>query len=178
MSAQFWFGLVLGGVLSLITSIAANLLNENIRSRVSNFSLARTSNRRARVLKQYRKLKTLNDGRRDKYLYILNIIHQMQAGFVLTVACVLMTVLFIGLTVIPDNFWPKVSNDVLTAIGPSKGTLALFALVMMGLATVSIVSALIASFTYRRVSVILYDFTAYTERLRKRWQFTDAELNG
>jgi hypothetical protein len=62
VDTAFWLGIVLGAVVSLMASFAANLYTDTLRSYLAKRSQLRLSNRRAKEIDDYKLVKMLRSG--------------------------------------------------------------------------------------------------------------------
>ena len=126
MNSLFWLGLAIGAVLSLVASIAANLMHNRIIAFVDNRKLASQSSRFSKAQKFHKLVTELHNGSRDRYLYFATLSNSLVAAVVLGFLFLMFSVVLQRLVVLmPEN-----SSDKQLTIG--FGLLSLFSsLVLM-----------------------------------------------
>jgi hypothetical protein len=143
LGSIFWFGIVIGGLVGFVASIAANLTTPGFGAYFLRGKAELIERNKRRAMKQYVLLKRFQNGSEDKYMYFV-----AQWGYIL-----LYTILGAGLAivskVVPLNAVELIISDI--------GVVGSFVIVFTKLFRLTI--------WYRRIN----NFQKYEEALTKKW---------
>jgi hypothetical protein len=120
MNAQLWLGIGIGAVLSLLASIAANLLNQRIQRGLERFKFTRTSKRRSKALKEFILMNYLQSGVIDKYVYLMRYAYSAQSQHGQATVLFLFAFLAYALVILPPDRLPHIASFGLLPPPPSR----------------------------------------------------------
>jgi uncharacterized membrane protein len=162
MDTTFWVGLVLGAILSLVASIVANIYNERILDKLEHFKLSRHEKRRDKALVEYRRLRHLHRGTRDKQAFTASQITRIMTIYVMVI-CV-----FVLVSMLTSDL---AGNEISVS---TRKVFAVVALYSAGLCT--LLGAVVAR-NFRSTLRKLYNYEAYEAAVLAKWKFSDQEIN-
>jgi hypothetical protein len=172
---QFWMGIGVGAILSLIASIVANLYSERIQNRLDSLKLARFGKRRDQVLNEYVRMVHLNDGARDKYLSLMFDAQEESSWFLMAIAAMLVSLLtFLEITT-PPEIAPALHLFPIPVGFPAILLKIMFGILLLG-GLIALTMGNIAHYRFRRRIQILNNFEEYRSEIMARWRFTSEEI--
>jgi hypothetical protein len=100
MDSTFWIGIIVGAILSLISSVAANLYTDNIRAYFSERRQVRLSDKKLQELKTYKFVSDLKNGVPSTLL-----VHQDRRDSVprMFMLAIMVLILFVALGITPQS---------------------------------------------------------------------------
>jgi hypothetical protein len=105
MQTEFWLGLIIGGVLSFLGSVLANFFGVPIGTYVARRKVSWVESNRKRALRNYRWIRDLHSGKKDKYLaYLVDM-----ATAILSTICIASAILLL-LPAAPRSTWWDVAG--------------------------------------------------------------------
>jgi len=134
MDVTFWVGLLVGGILSLIGSIIANLYNQKINLFLENRRFKLSNRRKTQEIKEFQTITALRNGERDKTLFFLARVFRIIVGCSCAALGMVMS-LEIGIYKIllvinsrPSSFEPHIFTafQIVTTLGQMVPLLAAF----------------------------------------------------
>lgn len=94
MDFTFWLGIIIGAVFSFAASVAANVYNNQIADWLASRKLASQSNRYAKAAALHGLVKDLHSGKRDKYIYFIDLASKIVVFSVISVCFMLAALIF------------------------------------------------------------------------------------
>jgi hypothetical protein len=163
MENGIWIGLVVGGIISLAASVVANLLHPKVTSFLDSRKIVFNENRRRRSLQLYRVVTELNNGTRDRYIYMLRLATSAISMFMLAITAIFCGVVLLALSSPPTI--PIVEGPMKSEMYYRIGALTFF------LFFAYFGAFLVRSITlrYKTIANALDDYPAFEAAFKKKW---------
>jgi hypothetical protein len=159
MNGVFWWGILIGALLSLAASIAANLLHSKIIELLERTKLLSHGQRRKRERRFYRLICRLNSGKFDKYFYVMTIMHLSHTTMLLS------AIFQIGAALISQPYWEKLGLFDLIPWSPTAGVICAFEL----LSFMFLLMSMRLQRRARRIIIALDYFDQFKKEYLERW---------
>jgi hypothetical protein len=161
MDTNFWVGIGVGGFISLLASIAANLFHSKMVSFLDNRKTGLHERRLRSALALREVITDLKEGRRDKYIYMLWISRNISTGFVVSIGFLAGAMVAFLIGAPPDlSSWADNSKSILTFV------VCYFMLFVSAFFTFVSVRS---SRRFYEISSALDDFDGYDTAFKARW---------
>jgi hypothetical protein len=108
MDTIFWVGIAIGGLISLLASIAANLFHSKMVSFLDHRKTGFRERRRKNAFAFHQVVKGLHEGERNKYVYMLRISRNISTHFLISYVSLAAMLVIVSLGIAPDTqiSWP------------------------------------------------------------------------
>lgn len=166
MAWEFWIGIFLGGIISFLASVVANIFNTELVRFLDDRKIVFRERRRKNAPQLYNVIKDIHDGKRDKYVNLLRLstISNYAAGSTIGGLCSF-AVLF-ALSLPPDFSF----TDTSLPISSFRLTFLLF---LLFFAFSGLNGLKLSVDRHLNIAAALRDFDAYQAQFKAIW----GELN-
>jgi len=170
MDETFWIGLAAGAVLSFAASIAANLTQPNIAAYLDKRKLVSREKRKGRALLLHHTITEIQQGKRDRYLYMMQLNGLVIFFGVIALVSLLNAIAILALT--------EVSPDRMSWDDPNLRTrlISVIMLVFFGLVDAYLFRR--NTERYRSIASALEDYDKYLVEFNQQWPSEANKANG
>jgi hypothetical protein len=162
-----WIGIAIGGVISLVASIVANLFHSKIVALLDSGTIRFKQKRRRSALKLHEIITQLHDGTRDRYFYMLRLSVAINSAFMIGVAGLFSETVLFALSSPPIPLFYRPFFD-----GPLSPEMNIRLGFLVFLLFITFVGAYLLLDTVDRFRMIvnaLQDYEKYETEFKSKW---------